>query len=87
MRRLTNLALIRNLLLILNVVKNPQIFKTYFPESMGFEPMKIFVLTSFKLVALNHSANSLIMIPQRLELQTHPYQEYALPIKLRNLKI
>jgi hypothetical protein len=24
------------------------------------------------------------MIPQRLELQTHPYQEYALPIKLRN---
>ena len=25
------------------------------------------------------------MIPQRLELQTHPYQEYALPIKLRNL--
>jgi len=26
------------------------------------------------------------MIPQRLELQTYPYQKYALPIKLRNLK-
>ena len=25
------------------------------------------------------------MIPQRLELWTYPYQEYALPIKLRNL--
>lgn len=25
------------------------------------------------------------MIPQRLELRTYPYQEYALPIKLRNL--
>ena len=27
------------------------------------------------------------MIPQRLELRTYPYQEYALPIKLRNLII
>lgn len=26
------------------------------------------------------------MIPQRIELWTYPYQEYALPIKLRNLK-
>ena len=25
------------------------------------------------------------MIPQRIELWTYPYQEYALPIKLRNL--
>ena len=25
------------------------------------------------------------MIPQRIELRTHPYQKYALPIKLRNL--
>ena len=25
------------------------------------------------------------MSPQRLELRTYPYQEYALPIKLRNL--
>ena len=25
------------------------------------------------------------MIPQRVELRTHPYQKYALPIKLRNL--
>ena len=24
------------------------------------------------------------MIPQRIELRTHPYQKYALPIKLRN---
>ena len=27
------------------------------------------------------------MIPQRIELWTYPYQEYALPIKLRNLNI
>ena len=26
------------------------------------------------------------MIPQRIELRTYPYQKYALPIKLRNLK-
>ena len=25
------------------------------------------------------------MIPQRIERRTYPYQEYALPIKLRNL--
>ena len=25
------------------------------------------------------------MIPQRIELRTYPYQEHALPIKLRNL--
>jgi hypothetical protein len=24
------------------------------------------------------------LIPQRIELRTHPYQKYALPIKLRN---
>ena len=27
------------------------------------------------------------MIPQRIELRTHPYQKYALPIKLRNQTI
>ncbi len=31
-----------------------------FSENMGFEPMKKKSSTKFKLVALNHSANSLI---------------------------
>ena len=42
---------------------------------------------SFKLTAIDHSANPLYMILQRLELRTHPYQKYALPIKLKNLNI
>ena len=29
--------------------------------------------------------NALLLIPQRIERRSHPYQKCALPIKLRNL--
>ena len=37
-----------------------------------------------KLTALNHSANSLLILP-RIELEFHFYQKCTLPIKLKNL--
>ena len=37
-----------------------------------------------KLTALNHSANSLLILP-RTELEFHFYQKCTLPIKLKNL--
>lgn len=59
-------------------------FMFYRTGSIRFELMKYFYLTNFKFAAIDRSANFLL-IPQRLELRTHPYQKYALPIKLRNL--
>ena len=58
-------------------------------------PWKVLVLISFKLIALNHSANSLkyllnyykLVILLRIELRQHPYQERTLPFKLKNLYI
>ena len=42
-------------------------------------------LARLKLAALNHSANSLFfLILQWLEHWTYPYQEYTLPVKLKN---
>ena len=58
-------------------------------ESIWFEHMKVLPLTSLKLAALNHSANSLffgILILQWLEHWTYPYQEHTLPVKLKNLQ-
>ena len=73
MRRLTNLALTRFILL----------FSQRISDSNGCGLLN---QISFKLIALNHSANSLFfLIPQRIEHWTYSYQKYTLPIKLRNL--
>ena len=69
-------------------------------ENIRFERMLVdFTKISFKLIAINHSANSLFtiifysslilfslrLIPRRLERRTYSYQKHTLPIKLRNL--
>ena len=49
---------------------------------------KFIPLARLKLAALNHSANSLFfLILQWLEHWTYPYQEYTLPVKLKNLNL
>lgn len=51
-------------------------------------PWSKLYLMSFKLTALNHSANSLYKWFSRdSNTDFYPYQEYALPIKRENLKI
>ena len=77
---------------------NPALARIYYSENIRFERMLVVCTKiSFKLIAIDHSANSLYvifyyytdviiyyLIPRRLERRTHPYQKYALPIKLRN---
>ena len=77
---------------------NPALARIYYSENIRFERMLVgCTKISFKLIAIDHSANSLYvifyyitdviiyyLIPRRLERRTHPYQKYALPIKLRN---
>lgn len=65
------------------------LYLSRYSESIWFEHMKVLPLTSLKLAALNHSANSLffgILILQWLEHWTYPYQEHTLPVKLKNLQ-
>ena len=44
-------------------------------------------LLNINIIVTNIIVTNVIwqVIPQRIELRTHPYQKYALPIKLRNL--
>ena len=79
---------------------NPALARIYYSENIRFERMLVdFTKISFKLIAINHSANSLFtiifysslilfslrLIPRRLERRTYSYQKHTLPIKLRNL--